>query len=40
VSEQSTARHFRPPWSLEELDACFVGKDWRERPADARTTNN
>jgi hypothetical protein len=22
-----TARRFRPPWSVEELDACFVVKD-------------
>jgi hypothetical protein len=22
-----TARHFPPPWSVEELDACFVVRD-------------
>jgi hypothetical protein len=22
-----TARHFPPPWTVEELDACFVVKD-------------
>ena len=22
-----TTRHFPPPWSVEELDACFIVKD-------------
>ena len=25
--EQVTARRFPPPWSVEELDACFVVRD-------------
>jgi hypothetical protein len=26
-SEEMTARRFPPPWSLEELDSCFVVTD-------------
>jgi hypothetical protein len=26
-SEPMTARRFPPPWSVEELDACFVVRD-------------
>ena len=25
--EAMTARRFPPPWSVEELDACFVVRD-------------
>jgi hypothetical protein len=27
--QQMPARRFPPPWSVEELDGCFVVRDWR-----------
>jgi hypothetical protein len=27
ISAAITDRRFQPPWSVEELDACFVVKD-------------
>jgi hypothetical protein len=27
VSAAATASRFPPPWSVEELDACFIVKD-------------
>jgi hypothetical protein len=27
LSNQMPARHFPPPWSAEELDACFTVRD-------------
>jgi hypothetical protein len=27
-----TARRFPPPWSVEELDACFVVRDQYAKP--------